>query len=428
MSNRRRWSAELCNTSMLLYIGWLMLPAVQVRLKAVTGALALLIFAIGVLIDGETLGKRWRDFLPRVFCLAVLPMLLVLFLYRGGNAVAGFYAEQIMFWFPLLWCAYARQRADQSVYRFVFALLLAAAAVTTLTTIGWLMEGMLREPGRVYAYSRSLGDGSEGRQAYLNELMGKNIGGYGFIYAAVFALPVTFYLAGSSGGWKRLGFIALLALQLLMIALAQYTYAMVFAAVIMVVELLGLLLRKIFRKLSTAASLLCAVPVVAAVFLLRIPLITGMIALADALHFENIAFSLNQLLQVLGGGGVVEGSRLDAYATSWNSFLASPLVGGLFNRQTALGMHSELLDALAGMGVLGTAVFLAGLWVIGRGMGKGIKRSPMLPHLVIQWLALVSFMAVGTVIYAREIPLVLCLSVAFAVWTAQDKSGIIQTT
>ena len=426
MDNSRRWSAGLCNASMLLYIGWLMLPMVQVRLKAVTGVLALALFGVGVLLDGETLKAHWRDFLPRVLCLAALPLLLIFFLYRGGNEMLGFYAEQVMFWFPLLWCAYARQRGAKAVYRFVFPVMLAVVVITTLTTIGWLIEGMLREEGKVYAYARSLGDGSEGRQVYLNELMSRNIGGYGFIYASVFALPFTFFLAGDARGWRRFGFTALYVLQLIVIALSQYTYAIIFAAAITAAELLGLMFRALWKKLSVAASLWCTVAVIVGVFAARIPLVGWLKKLADALHFANIASSLSQLLAVLRGGGIVEGSRLDAYATSWNSFLTSPFVGGVFSGQAELGMHSELLDALAGMGILGTAVFAAGVWAIGRGMGKNIRQSDALPHLGLQWIALAVFMVFGTVVYAREIPLMICLCTAFAVWTAQEKSSIIK--
>jgi hypothetical protein len=132
------------------------------------------------------------------------------------------------------------------------------------------------------------------------------------------------------------------------------------------------------------------------------------------------------LLSTLTGGGIAEGSRLDAYATSWNSFLASPVVGGIFSGQARLGMHSELLDLLAALGALGTLIFLAGVWLIGCGMGKGLGRSAALPHLVLQWLALAAFLAVGTVFYAREIPLVICLCIAFAVWTGWEKSGIME--
>jgi len=426
MSGRKRWSAWLFNASMLCYILWLMLPAVQVRLRAVTGALTMAVFAAGILLDFEMFLKRWRDLVPRVLCVAALPLLLMLFLNRGGDEAFGYYAQQVMFWFPLLWCAVAAQHADQTSYRLVFAAMLLAFTVTTLTTIGWLIEGIFREEGRVYAYSRSLGDGSEGRQAYLNELMGHNIGGYGFVYASMLALPVTFFLSRGKG-WKRFAFGGLYLLQLIMIVLSQYTYAIVFAAVITAVELLGLLLRKLFRRLSVGGSLLCAVPLVALALLLRMPVVTGLQSLAEALHFDTIAKNLGQLLGAMTGGGIAEGTRLESYVTSLRSFFTSPVFGGIFSGQAQLGMHSELLDMLAGIGIAGTAVFFAGVWLIGRGMGKGIKTSGLLPHLVLQWLALAAFMTLDTVFYAREIPLVIALSIAFAVWTAHKKSDIMKS-
>ncbi|MFH1513624.1 MAG: hypothetical protein ABIG45_09750 [Bacillota bacterium] len=425
MNGRKQWSAWLQNASMLIYILWLMLPAVQVRLKAATGAMALLVFAVGVLLDGETLLRHWKAFVPRVLCVAALPLLLLFFLNRGGSEPVGYYAQQVMFWFPLLWCAHTLQTGDKPAYRFVFLAMLLAFMVTILTTAGWLIEGMLREGGKVFAYARSLGSGVEGRQDYLNELMGRNIGGYGFVYAGVFALPLTFFLAGGRG-WRRWAFSALYALQLLMIVLSQYTYAIVFAAAITGAELLGLLFRKIFRRMSAGVSLLCAVPVLALVFLLRIPLVTGLTSLAEALRFENIAFSFNQLLAALGGGGIAEGSRLEAYATSWNSFVSSPVFGGIFSGQARLGMHSEVLDSLAALGIAGTLAFLAAVWVIGRGVGKGLSKSPALPHLILQWAAFIAFMAVGTVFYAREISLTICLCIAFAVWTGRQQSGIME--
>ncbi len=426
MGGRKTWSVLLKNISMLAYILWLMLPAVQVRLRAATGALTLFVFAAGVLLDGETLKTHWRVFVPRVLCAAALPLILLFFLNRGGGEPLGYYAQQAMFWFPLLWCGHTAQSGDKAMVRFVFAALLLTFVITTVTTVGWLLEGIFREEGKVFAYARSLGFGDSGWQPYLNELMGKNIGGYGFVYASVFALPFTFWLAGGARGWKRLGFAAFYCLQLLMIVLSQYTYAIVFAAGITAAELLGVLLRRLFKQLSAGASLLCAAPVIAAVFLLRVPLVTGLKALAGAMRFENIVHSLDQLLAALTGGGVAEGTRLGAYATSWNSFLASPLTGGVFGGQVRLGMHSELLDLLASVGAIGTAAFFAGAWLIGRGMGKGLKSSDALPHLVLQWASLAAFMALGTVFYAREIPLTICICIAFAVWTARNKSGIMK--
>jgi len=411
LQNRRALSANLCNASMLAYMTWLLLPAAQAGLHAVTGALAVGVFGVGVVLDGETLPKRWYVFLSRVLLAVALPFALFYFLERGGGNLPGYLAQQGMFWFPLLWCAYARERGDGRLYRFIRPLFMLLMAVTTLTTIGWLIEGILRG-GKVYAYARSLGSGAPDRESYLRELMLRNIGGYDFVYASVLLLPVTFYLLVKARGWKRLGYALFYVAQLAMIGLSQYTYAIFFAAAVTAAELLAWLLRALFRRLSAGASLLCAVPFFAALWLLRVPLTQWAAGLAAGFGFQNAAYSLSQLLNLLSGGALDAGSRMDAYTVALQGFAASPLVGSMFGGAKALGMHSDLLDLLSGLGLIGTAAFALAAWWIGHGAEKGIRRSPAFAHLAVQRLFLLACLALGTVFYSREIALVACLSAA----------------
>ena len=406
--SRRELSANLCNAAMLAYMVWLLLPAVQSALHAVTGAAAVVVFGVGVLLDGETLARRWADFLLRVFCMAILPLALFYFLERGGGNLPGYLAQQGMFWFPLLWCAYARRRGDARLTRWIGPAFLALMTITTLTTIGWLIQGILRGD-RVYAYARSLGSGEPGRGAYLRELMGRNIGGYDFVYASVVCLPATWFMASGARGWKRSGFAAGYALQLAMIVLSQYTYAILFAAGITAMELLAALLRAVFRKLRAGLSLMIAGAALLLLWMARVPLVTWAAGLASGFGFENAAYSLRQLLQMLTGGAVDAGSRLDAYAAAIRGFEASPWVGSMFGGARLLGMHSDLLDLLSGLGLLGTAAFALGAWVIGCSSEKGLAQSPARAQLALQRIAVLVCMALGTVFYSREIPLVICL-------------------
>ena len=149
-------SAGLANASILLYLFWLLLPAVQTTGRAVTGVAAVALFGVAVVIDVEYLKRSWPATLLRAVCAAAMPLLLRAFLRRGGTNFAGFYVQQAMFWFPLVFAGYARERGDSRLWRWVKPLMLAVVTLTTLTTIGWLIQGMLRG-GRVYAYSRSLG-------------------------------------------------------------------------------------------------------------------------------------------------------------------------------------------------------------------------------------------------------------------------------
>ncbi len=404
-------SVHLANASMLIYMTWLLLPAAQAALHAATGALAVAVFGAGVLLDGDTLTNHWRTFVPRVIFALALPLCLFFFLNRGGGQFAGYLAMQGMFWFPLLWCAYARRREDGRLYRYVKPLLFALLAVTTLTTIGWLVEGMLRG-GRVYAYARSLGSGEPGREDYLRELMLKNIGGYDFIYASVLSLPVMFYYLFTLRGVRRAGVAALLIAQVVMIGLSQYTYAILFTAAIVAVELLAALLRAVFKRLSVGASFWCTLPFFAALWLARVPLTLWAGGLAAGLGFENAAYSLSQLAAMLTGGVVDTGTRLTEYQLSLEGIAQSPLFGSLFGGEKLLGMHSDLLDLLSGMGVAGTAAFAAGAWFIGRGSEKGIAASPAFPHLALARVFLLFCLLLGTVFYSREIPLTVCLFTA----------------
>lgn len=90
------------NASMLLYLFWLLLPAVQTTGRAVTGVAAVALFGVGVLLDGSWLRAHgWRTLL-RAACAALMPVILRVFLARGGENGAGFYVQQAMFWFPVV--------------------------------------------------------------------------------------------------------------------------------------------------------------------------------------------------------------------------------------------------------------------------------------------------------------------------------------
>lgn len=412
-------SAGLCNASMLLYILWLLLPAVQTTGGALAGAGAVALFGLGLLLDAPYLKAHWPRLLLQVLLAAALPLALRFFLRRGTDQFWGYYAQQGMFWFPLLFCAYARHRGDPRLWRWVRGALVFALVLTTLTTLGWLIQGMLRGD-RVYAYARSLGSGEPGREAYLKELMLRNIGGYDFIYASALSLPLTCYAMGKSRGWKRAGFAAFCALQYGMIALSQYTYATIFATALLGMEALALLLRlaaaRLFKRpLSVMASLLWTLPLLAGIFLARVPLVSWAASLCHQLGLENFSISLSQLLSAMTAGLADSGSRLEYYRLPLEGIAASPLLGALPGSGAPLSKHSDLLDLLSALGLLGAALFLTLVWLLSRGSLKGLAQSAAKPHLLLQGAALLAFCLLATVFYSREIPLVLCLGAAFAI-------------
>ena len=408
-------SAGFTNASILFYSLWLLLPAVQTTGGAAAGVFCVALFGAGVLLDTSYLKRHWLDFALRALCAAGLPLIFRFLLHRGTGNFWGYYCQQGMFWFPLLYCAYAWNRRDPRLWRWFGIVVLGCVAMTTLTTICWLVQGMLRG-GRVYAYSRSLGSGEPGQEAYLKELMLRNIGGYDFIYATVLALPITCYALFRSRGWRQAGFAALLLSQFVMIALSQYTYAFLFAAALMALELGAAMLRLVskrrFRRpLSTAASLLFCLLPLGVLYLFRVPLVAWAASFCESIGFANVAYSLQQLLNALTSQAVDSAARLDYYRLPLQGILQSPWLGALAGGEPLLSQHSDILDLLSGAGIVGAVAVCGMIACIGRGLFHSLGSKAAQPHLALQWVLLFACALLGTVVYSRDITLIACASI-----------------
>ncbi|MBN1777976.1 MAG: hypothetical protein JW811_07625 [Clostridiales bacterium] len=409
----KRISAEIVNVSMLLYMVWLLLPAVQTTCRAVTGALAVMVFGIGVVIDGNTLQEKSHSFISRILMVALLPLILAVFLDRGGSAKAGFYVQQVMFWFPLLWFAYAGEQNNPKLYRWIFPAFFIVVLITALTTIFWLLFYYM-ESGQFSLYSRVLGNGDRTIQALKDSIMQQNIGGFGFVYMSVLLLPVVAYRIINSNRWKRAGMLAFYVLLLIVIVISFYSYAIILATVITIIELLSALLRRIFRKMSVPVSFVLILPLFILTYLFRLSLVTWAAQIATEHDLVSVSISMNSILDAMNGV-IASPSRAYFYKLSADSFLASPLVGSAFNTGKIIGEHSELLDLLAGVGLAGLIGFIGGVWVIGHKAAKGVfqLRRDVQPHLWLQWLMFIVLFSINTVFYSNELSLVMCASIAY---------------
>ena len=112
-------SIRLIRLSIWLYVLWLMLPAVQTTGRAMTGAACVGLFGLGVLLDFATLKKEWPWLAARAVCAAVMPLFMRRFMDRGGANFAGFYVQQAMFWFPLVYVGHVRAMGDKRLWKHV---------------------------------------------------------------------------------------------------------------------------------------------------------------------------------------------------------------------------------------------------------------------------------------------------------------------
>ena len=217
-------------------------------------------------------------------------------------------------------------------------------------------------------------------------------------------MPLTWLGKRRSGGWRRAAFCALLAAQAVMVALSQYTYAMLFAAGILVVEGLALVVRSASRgRVGLGASLLWGGLPLLVAFLLRVPLTALAANVCEGLGLSNFAFSFRQLLQALEGGVTSADSRLGYYLTALEGVARSPITGRMFGGEKLHSEHSDILDALGGTGVLGTALMGGMVWLMGRGALRGLKKSPARAHLILTGIAVGVTALLGTVVYSRDI-------------------------
>lgn len=407
---KKELSIQLMRFSICLYVIWLLIPAVQTTGRAMTGAACVGLFGLGVLLDIDTLKKHWLSLLGRAVCAAVIPLLMRRFMDRGGSHFAGFYVQQAMFWFPLVYAGHVRTLGDQKMWKGLRWVLLIAVSITLLTTTGWLIEGMFLRGDTVYAYSRALGFGEPGNEAFLKELMLKNIGGYDFIYAMVAALPLTCAAIQRSLGKKRAALIALIILQTITIILSQYTYAMLYAAAILAVQITALCIRRAAKgRVSLGRSLLLgALPLLLGLVLLK-PLAQLASSVCMELGLQNFAFSFEQLGLALQGSATDANSRLSHYLAAADGIRQSPIFGDLLGGAQQISYHSDVLDLLSGAGLIGAVVFCGMMWATGRGSLRGLNKSPYRAQILLSLTAVLVISLLGTVVYSRDIPTVVIL-------------------
>ena len=402
----------LIRFSMLFYLVWLLLPAVQTTLRAASGGLCVVLFGIGALLDTETLKKQWFSLFLRAAAAAVMPLVLMRFLGRGGTEPAGFYVQNAMLWFPLVFAGHVRTVGDPALWKNLHRVMWGAIVITLLTTIGWLFEGFTYGD-IVYAYSRMLGNASE--QPELQKLyMQRNIGGYGFIYAMVVSLPLVCVSIRRHTGKKRLALLALLGLQLLVIVLSQYTTALLFTAVIMFLQLTACVLHHLSRKkLSFGQSLLCALGMVLGAMLFLEQLLVLTVRITHSLEMHSVYLNLQQLIITLQGGAAESTNRLAYYQTAIEGIMRSPWMGSMLGGEKLLSMHSDLLDLLSGMGIICACVVPALIWLMGRGSLRGLLKHHDRVQVVLSLIVYVAVAAMGTVVYSCDIMAVCMVSTLF---------------
>lgn len=201
-----------------------------------------------------------------------------------------------------------------------------------------------------------------------------NMGGYSFVYGSIIAIPSLFYkLAANTreGNKHAIVLISIIVLFSAVVFMSQYTTAFVLLIFVLIFSIVSNIDRteiKVFLWVISIVVLFVLINHMSEVlsFLLKIANNYGLDKVAMRIS-EVISFNRSDVV------GVDMAARQGAYTTSWNAFINSPIWGNLFSNKI-LGGHSEILDVLAGSGVIGFAFMLRFLFVHSKEM-KAHKAS-----------------------------------------------------
>lgn len=296
-----------------------------------------LLFLLLIISAGRIFDQRNTLYLFLIFSVSLLGLVRPALSGSLYNAAIYVYSELQIFLYGLigLWCC--KYPNDTTVEKF-FGVIVAGYILTAVTTLGGCT--MFPQAAR---YLASVSSADVLYQKYVSY----NIGGFSFVYEIVLLLPLLIY-AIKEHVINRIAGILLLVLACATVIGAEYTTALLFLAVTLIL---------FFIKKLTAKKIWCFVIVCLAVLVIGGTLLANLFEwLANTVENEEFASRFEFLANLLSGqslsGTSTSGSeRLELYQISWDAFWDSNMIGG-WNR-LPLGGHSFVLETLGNYGVLG---------------------------------------------------------------------------
>lgn len=324
--------------SLLFYLVYIFMPITRmltsVMKASIIGAAILLLFF-------HLAEKKNRILKTVVFSLGIIALDFLIYygVWRSNNAV-NIVDKNLMlfvFWMPLLY-AEPLMESSPSTKKKIFRIYLLFFSVEIITTlIGNLMFPMA---------SRDLASTQDIIQNRLYQMM--NIGGYGFIYALVLSLPIWIYLSK----FINKKYVLYVLFSLGVIAVASYMTAIALALLTIVVSLA----RSPKRAIIWGAMMMI-------VFIVSENFLAGWLNNLSEMLYSSDNHILGERISnistaVFSGETTGDmGYRDELRNSSFEAFWSSPLYGNLLGSYKTLGLHSEFVDWLGGMGLFG--VFFA---------------------------------------------------------------------
>lgn len=336
---------KLIAASEVLLIFYLCLPITISLLNSLLIRL-LMLFAAVLFIAGLAMMNKWKT-LIEFFVLFSLTLLFWNVVWRRQyDSIAYIY-----YCFASLSFAFGSvviyNSEDTELVRRLFILMTAIFTITAVTTILGLNIYPLaaRELARGSTYDTSLDF-----DVYKAKYRRMNIAGWSQIYGMLFAVPCNCLM------WKKTRKIVYLIFMIVIevaIFASQITFAVLLSlAFIFAIFAIG------ENSSKQVVVILVLLVLLSVVYLNLNTILIAVINMSGDIGADFLKIKLEDLRQLLVFRNSVgdASARSELYRDSFGAFLNSPIFGAIFNRDVAdnvIGRHSELLDILGGIGLLG---------------------------------------------------------------------------
>lgn len=372
--------------SLFFYLVYVFIPMTR-ALPTIVKA-AFIGFAILFLIlDLLTTDKRYfGETILTIFGIIIINYLIYFGIWRANPSVE-LVSKMLMlfvFWMPILYIKPILNTSERTT-SFLLKLLVFLVLIESATTIvGNMLFPMA---------SRILASPLDVDQNRFFQLA--NIGGYGFIYSLVMSIPLIVYKQKNS---KEIIFTILAIIVLATILVASYMTAMVFT----------LVMAYLSYSITSKRGLFFGLLVAAFVFLFSDFLLNGLLDLSkSALESDNYILSerfasIHEYITEGSTSGDM-GYRDELRNSSWDAFRESPITGNLFSNFHFLGLHSEFIDMLGGIGIFGVLI----IFVVFRSklsyLIKLANKTAIKYYLIIALLGIFAFSFTNVVTTAPEV-------------------------
>lgn len=355
--------------AVVFYIWHTTIPALGYRTPAVLFAGCILFLYTYIFTKNRIISNSIGLTLP------ILGLYFLALVYSGtSNFVIKIYQILQMGLYPLL-ILYIAKYGNEKLVRFLFWAVIGSYVFTAVTTYA----GCIMYPGA--ARTLALPEEEMGADVFAMYKMA-NIGNLTFTYSLVLLIPQLIFLI-KSRIVKRLVSVAMLVVLAMTILETEYTTALL---------LMAICFSLFFMPIHITRKHIGGLIVVAGIILIFSKIFIGdlLIEVASSVESETMAARLHDLGMILKNGmdyaeeGDV-GSRMELYNMSIQSFLKSPLCGGI----KSIGGHSLFFDSLGRFGLLGLVAFIISYKKIWKEFYKPFSVAPYYGYLLFCFIQVV---------------------------------------